>query len=555
MTPLYAYSLLPVVAISLLLFFTVTLRQRGPRGLSAYCLAIAVWSSNLLMAYSASEALSEFGLRMSAVGAFVVAGYLHAAYDLTDQKRYGLVWFAYSIAVVITISGFAVPGLLYDPTSLAAGPMFWPSMVLAMTASMVPLWHLARAYRRSDGERRGHLKVLFGAGFIGYVGAWSNATMLAHGMMLPYGLFLVLGSLLLLASLVQSMQGSADKRLFERSLLYSALAALLSAGFLFGALVFLSDTAEPFLREYGIGALFLFCMAALAFEPVRQHFQEMIGRRISGQKAHVSDLAEALADQEERAHQAERLAELGTFTSAIAHEVRNPLGVISAYLSILQRQGADEETLQEMRDQISRASEFLDELLNYGRPRPLELRMVRLADTVELAISSATSGLGEELPPDVVWNCTIEPEDLTIEADQAQILQIFVILFENALFALEDSETKTIHIDAEKLDARTIRIGIEDSGPGIDEALAARLFDPFVTGRKREGKSHGTGLGLAIASGIVERHNGTICADRSPKLNGARFLIELPIHQNILGAATAAREDAQQKRVSQEEPA
>lgn len=539
MSTLYAYSLMPVVAVSLLLFFTVLLRQRGSWGLAAYCGAIAAWSSNLVLAFSPSAGASEFGLKMSAVGAFIVAAFLHAAYDLTEQRRYELLWIAYGAAAVITVAGFAIPGLLYDPTSLAAGPLFWPAMALAVSATAVPFWHLARAYPDAPSQRQARMRVLFAAGFVGYLGAWSNATLLAYDVVLPYGLFLVLASLLMLTRLVQSMQRRADQRLFERSLMYSALAAFLSAGFLFGALVFLADTTAPVLRDYGLGAFFLLCMAALAIEPVRQHVQEVVGRHLAGDRAQAMDLAEALADQEARADQAQRLAELGAFTSAIAHEVRNPLGVISAYLSILERQDVDGETIDEMREQIDRASGFLDDLLHYGRPSPLELRMVKISDTIELAMSSATAGLGEEAPDDVEWCCEVEPSELTIESDQGQLMQVFVILLENALLAVDQAEERKLRVEARGGDDNVV-IVFEDSGPGIEKAVVDRLFEPFVTTRKREGRSHGTGLGLAIASGIIERHGGAISATESA-LGGARFEIELPRHQKVLAAATDQR--------------
>ncbi|MFU8804919.1 MAG: sensor histidine kinase, partial [Bradymonadaceae bacterium] len=155
MTSLYAYSLLPVVSVALLLFFTLLLRQPDQRGLAAYCGAIALWSLNLLFVFFPQ--VSEVGLRMAAVGAFVVAGYLHAAYDFTDQKRYGLVWFAYAVAAIICILGATIPGLLYDPLTLSAGPMFWPSMGLAAVASLVPMWHLGKAYLQSLGDQKQHI--------------------------------------------------------------------------------------------------------------------------------------------------------------------------------------------------------------------------------------------------------------------------------------------------------------------------------------------------------------------------------------------------------------
>lgn len=527
---LYSYSLLPVVAVSLLLFFTVALRLRGPLGLAAYTGSVAFWSLTLFFALSPSEFLSEWGLRVAASGAFVVASYLHVAFNLTNQRRYGLVIFAYVVATVITLAGVVFPGLLYDPISLAAGPMFWPSMILAMGASLVPMgylaWQFGKEKRGSEMSRR--IGGLLATGLVGYSGAWTNALLLSHGHLLPYGLFLVLASLLLLALVVQSMQSRTEKKLFERSLVYSALTAFLSAGFLFGALFFLADTTEPVLRDYGLSALFLFAMAALGLEPVRQWTQEYLGRRFAGTRLQAGEMAEALAVQEARADQAERLAMLGTFTSAIAHEVRNPLGVLAAYLKILKSEGVEEETLQDMQAEIDRASHFLDDLLRFGRPRPLELQEVPLEDTIALAISSVRGARSEVLTPGLEI-VDVSPEPLFVEADQAQLTQLLIILIDNALLALvgrDGPEGRRIEICASR-SGGWFELVVDDNGPGIDSALRDRLFEPFVTGRKREGPGQGTGLGLAIASSIANRHGALLTAEESP-LGGARFWLRKP---------------------------
>jgi signal transduction histidine kinase len=535
MTPLYAYSLIPVLCVALLLFFTAALRGQRARGLAAYCLATAGWSASLLLTYFPETA--PIGERLAAGGAFVVASYLHAAYDFTEQKSYGLVWFAYAVAAVITAAGALVPGLLYDPVDLSAGPFFWESMALAMIAASVPMATLVRGWRREDDpQRRRQMLGLLGAGFLGYSGAWFNAYMLSHGQVVPYGLFAVLGSLLVLTGVVQARQRARDRRLMERSLLYAAMTAFISAGFLFGVLTLMSESAEPLVTEYRFGALFLLAMAALAFEPIRQHLQGAMGRVLARDQADATQLADELAEQERRADQAERLAELGTFTSAIAHEVRNPLGVLSAYVRMLSAEGVDRDTIDEMREQIERASEFLDELLAYGRPRELELRMVEVGDVVELAFSSARQALAEIGQAE--FDVELSDKISVIEADQAQLNQVFVILFENALLALDGTDGARIRVRG-SLQAGTLELHIEDNGPGLPEELAGRLFEPFVTGRKREGKRTGTGLGLAIARRIVERHGGAIEAGRSQDLGGAMFTIALPRHQHVLAAATA----------------
>ncbi|MGM0556023.1 MAG: sensor histidine kinase [Myxococcota bacterium] len=541
MTPLYAYSLIPVISVSLLVFFTAALRTEKNWGLAAYSGFTSVWASLLLMTYF--PGLESIGSRGAAAGALVAASYLHAAYEQTEQQHFALVWIAYLVAALITAAGAVFPGLLYDPATLSAGPFFWESMLLACLAATIPMFQVGRAYLKTDSKKqRTDLRLLLGAGVLGYVGAWANALMLSRGQALPYGMLLVLGSNLMLAQVVRRKQKAGEQRLLERSLTYAAVAAFVSAGFLFGILTLLSDAAEPLLTEYRLGALFLLFMALLAFEPVRQHLQELLSSSIARDQAPAREIAEELAVQEQRADQAERLAELGTFTSAIAHEVRNPLGVLSACVRVLEHDDVDQETLDEMRAQVTRAGDFLDELLAYGRPRELELRDVDIDDVIELAASSARQALS-----DVAQHVDFEmdfPDDLRpIEGDQGQLVEVFVVLFENAILALDDTDDPLIRVDVD-VRGDELEVVVADNGPGIPDELRETLFEPFVTGRKRDGPRTGTGLGLAIAHRMVERHGGQIRAGDADTLGGAKFVVTLPRWQKVLGPAVQASRGA-----------
>jgi signal transduction histidine kinase len=531
MGALFAYSLVPVLSVAFLLCFTAALRGRNALGLALYCLSVGVWAATLLLIYIPETA--PVSRRLAALGAFTAAGYLHAAYDVAEQRSYRLVIFAYVMALGVTLLGALFPGVLYDPLTLQRGVLFWPAMAVAVGAAGVPMVLLAAAYPRASPEKRSTLVRLLIAGVLAYSGSLSNALLLSAGIAIPIGMYLVLAGLLVLANVIRAREAPSERRLLERSLLYSALAAFLSAGFLFGVMTLMSSNT-PFLAQYRAGAFFLLCMAALAFEPVRQQLQQWLGKRMLKGRADIGDLARALVAQEERADQAGRLAELGQFASAVAHEVRNPLGVLSAHLKALERRGADADTTQAMREQIDRASHFVDELLRYGRPRPLELRMIDLGATADLALSTARQGLGVDAP-EVKVERAVPPEVAPVEADQAQISQLLVILFDNALLALATAPEKRLRVWAEARGERVV-LGVDDSGPGIAPELLPRLFQPFVTGRKREGPRPGTGLGLAIARGITERHGGQIRAGASP-LGGARFEVELPRHQAVLAAA------------------
>jgi len=426
-------------------------------------------------------------------------------------------------------------------------------MALAVVAATIPLWQLARAYRDAESRDRLPFLELFAAGLLSYLGAWITAFLLSHGAVLPWGNLIVLASLFVMAHVVRGRQGAGSRRLLERSLLYSTLSAVLSAGFLFGVLYGLGAELAPGLLEHRFAAFFLLVMAAVAFEPLRQQMQEFLGGRLLRDTAAAPQLARELVDQEARASQAERLAEVGTFASAVAHEVRNPLGIIAARLRLLERQGVDPDTLATLRQQVDRAERFVGDLLRYGRPGSLEPRELDLAALVEVAFNTARDGLGEEAPAVTLEKRGFAP-DTSVEADQAQLLGALVVLFENALLALRsragtavggEDEGPRIEISC-SVAAEQVFLSVSDNGPGVPAVIADRVFDPFVTGRKRDTVRSGTGLGLAIAREVVQRHGGRLFLQVKPEggvdgSGGATFLLSLPLRQPLLAAAGAGR--------------
>lgn len=542
MRSLYAYSLVPVLSVSLLLFLTAVRRGRGAFGLAAFALTVCAWSFSLFTIWI--PPLADLGERFAAIGAFISAGYLHAAYDVTRQRSYRLVVFAYGVAAAITAAGVLRPGLLYGPRAMVTGPMFWPSMALSVTAALVPLVHLYRRYREVDVAERASLRWIGVAGVLTYTGGLSNAVLLSHGYPLPYSMFFVLGGLLVVGHVLRSHEPRHERRLLERSLLYSAVAAFLSAGFLFGVVTLLQGSDEPFLGQYRIGALFLLFMAALAFEPIRQQLTEVVGRSVVKNRAPATAVAKGLVEQEARAEHAQRLAEIGALASAVAHEVRNPLGVLSAHLKLLERKDVDPDTVASMREQIQRASVFVDDLLTYGRPRPLELRLFDLVATVHLATSTAKQGSPFDTD-EITFDVEASADELLVEADQAQIAQLFVVLFDNAIAAVHDRDGPQRVITRCRSAGDRLVVEVEDTGSGVPDAVVSRLFEPFVTSRKREGPRPGTGLGLAIAKKIVERHHGRITLAEGA-LGGACFEIHLPKVQAVL--ASSAEDGGQERR-------
>jgi signal transduction histidine kinase len=278
--------------------------------------------------------------------------------------------------------------------------------------------------------------------------------------------------------------------------------------------------------------LFVCVLAALPLDAVRTLIVDGVGRRLFAAPIGVRDLAEQVERSEARADQAARLAELGALVSAVAHEVRNPLGVISAHVKLLERAGAPAASLHAVRAQVQRASRFVDDLLAYGKPRPLVVRELDIRSVIDEAVAAvrAVHPVASVVAPDATTAATaavtitiaVEPGTRAI-ADRAALVDVLVNLIGNAAIAVADRGRITITAAG----ARDLELAVSDDGPGVPPELAARLFQPFVTGRGRDHAHPGTGLGLATARGIVERHGGTLCHEPVAE-GGARFVVRLP---------------------------
>jgi len=522
---LYAAGLAPVVVVSLFLACSSFFSGSEGRGLAFYCLAVSVWALTHVLAVFGATAF--LGQRLVACGGFVVAAYIHAAYDLLGEKHPALVRIAYLAAFGIAALHFFVPGFLYDPVALAAGPAFWPSMAVAAAGALVPVFILVRTYLGAIEEKRLEALELSLSGFLGFSGAAANAVLLSKGVKTPVALYVILASMFLLADVVRRGKTSRTRKVLEASLVYSAIAAFLSSGFLFGIMAVAGGG-----YQYAASAFFLTLTASLAFEPVSRQFKNFLGKAILRDASNAEELALALSVQEERADQSARLADLGSFSSSVAHELRGAFGILLAHLKRIERQSPSPDA-EAMREQLDRVETFLADMLRYGRPRPLNLRQVKVFPLLSLGFSSAIKGLGVEYEVDFdIGDESLKLGELCLEADQDQLLQVFVILFENAVLAMADSPVRAIKAKARNND-KFIAILIEDSGPGIPVEIMTKLFEPFVTGRKNRGKKSGTGLGLSIAKAIVERHGGSLTAGAS-ELGGACFCLELPkVHKYL----------------------
>ncbi|MHC4100357.1 MAG: sensor histidine kinase [Planctomycetota bacterium] len=243
----------------------------------------------------------------------------------------------------------------------------------------------------------------------------------------------------------------------------------------------------------------------------------------------VSRIVERRDSQEERAElhrqliHADRLATIGQLAAGVAHELNEPLGAILGFAQLAEKCSDLPRQTQEDIGRIVRGSlyarDVIKKLLIFARQMPPSIALVSLNQIVadglhffEARCAKAAIEIVYDLADDV-------PE---INADPAQLNQVLVNLVVNAVHAMPEGGTLTIRT---RSDTDTVKLEIEDTGTGVAEAIAEKIFLPFFTTKEQD---KGTGLGLAVVHGIVSAHGGSVDFENKPG-RGCRFSVLLPV--------------------------
>ncbi len=225
--------------------------------------------------------------------------------------------------------------------------------------------------------------------------------------------------------------------------------------------------------------------------------------------------------------QSERLASLGTMISGVAHELNNPLSNVFSSCQILQEEITEGDMeykkllLQQIHDEIERARQMVQTLLDFSRRTEFKRKPYSLKYIVDEALRL----IHGELPARVAVSAHI-PDSIWIVVNKQRFEQMILNLIKNAVDAIPDEGS--VDISAREFrDEGVVKIGICDTGIGIDKNKIAAIFEPFYT-TKEDGK--GSGLGLFITRQIVEDHEGKIMVESAPG-EGTVFTITLPLKE------------------------
>lgn len=261
------------------------------------------------------------------------------------------------------------------------------------------------------------------------------------------------------------------------------------------------------------------------------------GRRLF--VSHLRDLTEARALEAEmeqsrnRLHQVEKLSAMGSLLAGVAHELNNPLAVVVAQSALLHDKAPDDATAlraEKIRAAADRCGRIVKSFLAMARQKPPQRERLALGQVVRNGLEVVGYGLrtaGVDLRLDL-------PDDLPeIEGDRDMLGQVVSNIAINAQQALIGRPLPRLLSLRARAAGGWVTLVIEDNGPGVPEAVRARIFDPYFTTKAVD---VGTGIGLSISRNVIEAHGGQIkLADSA--LGGAGFVITLPA---AAGGAVAA---------------
>ncbi len=226
------------------------------------------------------------------------------------------------------------------------------------------------------------------------------------------------------------------------------------------------------------------------------------------------------------ARRSERLAALGQLSAGLAHEIRNPLGVIKGSAEILSQKLRDSQPLESelagyISSEVNRLNALVARFLDFARPQNLDLHPHNVAEIVDRALASAQT---QSPHPDVRIERRYASNLPEILADDEFCERVFANLILNAFQAMDGQPgLLRLSISPESSHGTAgVAVTVEDTGPGVPAALREQIFNPFFTSKK-----DGVGLGLAIVAKIVDDHRGWIRLEND-SAPGARFRVFLP---------------------------
>ncbi|MFA4827740.1 MAG: ATP-binding protein [Thermodesulfovibrionales bacterium] len=229
----------------------------------------------------------------------------------------------------------------------------------------------------------------------------------------------------------------------------------------------------------------------------------------------------------------EKLASIGTLASGVAHEILNPLNIMSAIVQVLKMESLPQkmaEDLDEVMNQINRATKITNDLRTFAHQKKTVMSHVDIHNIFDRTASLIEHAFTLD---NIVIERAYDKNIPLIYADEDRLAQIFLNLLNNARDAMKGRKNNIINVKTTLVE-NGMEIRFSDNGPGIPEKILDKIFNPFFTTKD---PGQGTGLGLSLVYSMIENHGGTIHA-KSEEGKGATFIIFLPANKKTTGESS-----------------
>lgn len=249
-------------------------------------------------------------------------------------------------------------------------------------------------------------------------------------------------------------------------------------------------------------------------------FNDMTVRLLKN-RADIDSAHRQVLESEKHLARSERMAAVGQLAAGLAHEINNPLSVVSGFADfVLEKTSRDDPRRQALEDigrETTRCQRLVSQLLDFAKPKePVR----EPADLNQLAADTAALLRAQAKAQNIVVELRLEETLPPVTLDRDQIKQTLLNLCLNACQAMVQGGVLTV---ATARRGERVEVTVSDTGIGIQPEDLGRVFTPFFTT-----KDHGTGLGLATSYALVERHGGTLRAQSRPG-EGSLFILSLPL--------------------------
>ncbi|MFC1594297.1 nitrogen regulation protein NR(II) [Candidatus Omnitrophota bacterium] len=308
----------------------------------------------------------------------------------------------------------------------------------------------------------------------------------------------------------------------KKGLVYSALAAMITAGYLI-LVISIGKLFQGLVgyQSFIINLLAIFAIAIL-FNPLKDWIQHLLDKLFF--KGTLESLSQERERMKEKLFHAEKLAYVGRLASSVVHEIRNPLTAIKTFVEYFPEKVNDPEYKDKFQrlvpKEIDRIDNVVNQLLDLAKPKQPKFQSVNITSAID-----ATLALLEESLRLKKINVKREyaSNEVMVQGDEEQLRQVFLNLFLNSIQAMNENGTLEVAVNLSSPNMKSVVICIKDDGCGISEEDLKNIFTPFFTT-----KEDGIGLGLIITQEIIKSHKGKISV-QSKKNEGVKFIIELSI--------------------------